>query len=58
MSTPNPYFTYLVELLKNMLEKGASDLFVTVGSPPAIKIKNVKTGSDTMAGIVSDPVLF
>jgi len=43
MSAPSPYFTYLTELLKNMLEKGASDLFVTVGSPPAIKISGEMT---------------
>jgi twitching motility protein PilU len=43
MATPNPYFAYLTELLKNMLEKGASDLFVTVGSPPAIKINGEMT---------------
>ena len=38
MPAPSPYFTYLTELLKNMLEKGASDLFITVGSPPALKV--------------------
>ncbi|OYY94055.1 MAG: type IV pili twitching motility protein PilT [Hydrogenophilales bacterium 28-61-23] len=43
MSAPSPYFTYLTELLKSMLEKGASDLFVTVGSPPAIKINGELT---------------
>jgi twitching motility protein PilU len=38
MPAPSPYFTYLTELLKSMLEKGASDLFITVGSPPALKV--------------------
>ena len=38
MPAASPYFTYLTELLKNMLEKGASDLFITVGSPPALKV--------------------
>ncbi len=43
MAAPNPYFTYLTELLKNMLEKGASDLFITVASPPAMKINGELT---------------
>ena len=43
MSENNPYFTYLSELLKSMLEKGASDLFITVGSPPAIKVNGEMT---------------
>jgi len=43
MTETSPYFTYLTELLKSMLEKGASDLFVTVGSPPAIKINGEMT---------------
>jgi twitching motility protein PilU len=43
MSAISPYFTYLTELLKNMLEKGASDLFITVGSPPAIKVNGELT---------------
>jgi len=47
MATPNPYFVYLSELLKNMLEKGASDLFVTVGSPPAIKVNGEMTPFNT-----------
>ena len=38
MRTDTPYFKYVVELLKAMLEKEASDLFITVGAPPAIKI--------------------
>ena len=38
MPAASPYFTYLTELLKNMLDKGASDLFITVGSPPALKV--------------------
>ncbi len=43
MSENNPYFTYLSELLKSMLDKGASDLFITVGSPPAIKVNGEMT---------------
>ena len=38
MPAASPYFNYLTELLKNMLEKSASDLFITVGSPPALKV--------------------
>ncbi|MCU0840217.1 MAG: PilT/PilU family type 4a pilus ATPase [Thiobacillaceae bacterium] len=38
MQIDSPYFKYVVELLKVMLEKGGSDLFITVGAPPAIKI--------------------
>ena len=43
MPAPSPYYTYLTELLKSMLEKGASDLFLTVGSPPALKINGELT---------------
>lgn len=43
MQTDNPYFSYVVELLKVMLEKGGSDLFITVGAPPAIKIHGEMT---------------
>ena len=38
MRTDSPYFKYVLELLKAMLEKQASDLFITVGSPPALKL--------------------
>ncbi|MEW5769307.1 MAG: PilT/PilU family type 4a pilus ATPase [Pseudomonadota bacterium] len=38
MQADSPYFKYVLELLKTMLEKDASDLFITVGAPPAIKI--------------------
>lgn len=38
MQKENPYFKYVVELLKVMLSKGGSDLFITVGAPPAAKI--------------------
>lgn len=38
MRIDSPYFKYVVELLKTMLEKEASDLFITVGAPPAIKL--------------------
>ncbi len=43
MQTENPYFKYLVELLKTMMEKGASDLFITVGAPPSIKVHGEMT---------------
>ena len=43
MRTDSPYFKYVVELLKTMLEKEASDLFVTVGAPPAIKLHDELT---------------
>ena len=33
----------MVELLKVMLEKGGSDLFITVGAPPAIKVHGEMT---------------
>jgi len=36
--TDSPYFKYMVELLKTMLEKEASDLFITVGAPPGLKM--------------------
>ncbi len=38
MQTDSPYFKYVVELLKTMLEKEASDLFITVGAPPGLKL--------------------
>jgi twitching motility protein PilU len=38
MRTDSPYFKFVLELLKNMLEKEASDLFITVGAPPALKL--------------------
>ena len=38
MQIDSPYFKYMLELLKTMLEKGASDLFVTVGAPPGLKL--------------------
>jgi len=43
MANVSPYYTYLTELLKTMLEKGASDLFLTVGSPPALKVNGELT---------------
>jgi twitching motility protein PilU len=47
MSAASPYFTYLVELLKTMLDKGASDLFITVGAPPSIKVNGELTPFNT-----------
>lgn len=39
----NPYFKYVVDLLKRLLEKEGSDLFITVGAPPAFKIHGEMT---------------
>jgi twitching motility protein PilU len=39
----SPYFKYVVELLKAMLEKEASDLFITVGAPPGLKLSGELT---------------
>ncbi len=38
MQTDSPYYKYVIELLKTMLEKEASDLFITVGAPPGLKL--------------------
>jgi twitching motility protein PilU len=38
MQNDSPYFKFVADLLKLMLEKEGSDLFVTVGASPAIKI--------------------
>ena len=43
MQKDSPYFKYVVELLKVMLDKGGSDLFITVGTPPAIKVHGEMT---------------
>ncbi|MFN3593854.1 MAG: PilT/PilU family type 4a pilus ATPase [Thiobacillaceae bacterium] len=43
MQKDSPYFKYVVELLKVMLERGGSDLFITVGAPPAIKLHGEMT---------------
>lgn len=43
MQKDSPYFKYVVELLKVMLDKGGSDLFITVDAPPAIKIHGEMT---------------
>ncbi len=39
----NEAMAFMVKLLKNLLNKGGSDLFITAGFPPAIKIKGVMT---------------
>ena len=39
----SPYFKYVVDLLKLLLEKDGSDLFVTVGAAPAFKIHGEMT---------------
>ncbi len=43
MQKDSPYFKYVVELLKAMLEKDGSDLFITEGAPPAIKVHGEMT---------------
>ncbi len=43
MQTDNLYFGYMLDLLKVMLEKNGSDLFITAGAPPAIKINGEMT---------------
>ena len=43
MRTDSPYFKYVTELLRTMLEKGASDLFITVGAPPSLKLHGEMT---------------
>jgi len=45
----SPYFKYVVELLKAMLEQGASDLFITVGAPPGLKLHGELTLFNTKA---------
>ena len=47
MRTDSPYFKYVVELLKTMLEKEASDLFITVGAPPSLKLHGELTMFNT-----------
>ena len=39
----SPYFKYVVDLLKLLLEKDGSDLFITVGAAPAFKIHGEMT---------------
>jgi twitching motility protein PilU len=39
----NAYYKFVVDLLKVMVEKGGSDLFITVGAPPAIKLHGEMT---------------
>jgi twitching motility protein PilU len=39
----NEAMDLIVKLLKMMLEKGGSDLFITAGFPPAMKIKGHMT---------------
>ncbi|HRH81043.1 MAG TPA: PilT/PilU family type 4a pilus ATPase [Thiobacillaceae bacterium] len=43
MTADNPYFKFVVDLLKVMMDKGGSDLFITVGAPPAIKLHGEMT---------------
>ncbi|HNQ05008.1 MAG TPA: PilT/PilU family type 4a pilus ATPase [Thiobacillaceae bacterium] len=49
MRADSPYFKYVVELLKAMLEQGASDLFITVGAPPGLKLHGELTLFNTKA---------
>lgn len=37
-TTENPYKAYMFQLLKTMFEKKGSDLFITAGFPPAMKL--------------------
>jgi twitching motility protein PilU len=39
----SPYFKYVVDLLKLLVEKDGSDLFITVGAAPAFKIHGEMT---------------
>ncbi len=39
----SPYFKYVVDLLNALVDKNGSDLFITVGSPPAFKIHGEMT---------------
>jgi len=39
----NEAMSFILKLLKLMLEKDGSDLFITVGFPPAMKIKGIMT---------------
>ncbi|MFA5081326.1 MAG: PilT/PilU family type 4a pilus ATPase [Hydrogenophilaceae bacterium] len=39
----SPYFKYVVDLLKLLVEKDGSDLFITVGAPPSFKIHGEMT---------------
>ena len=39
----SPYFKYVVDLLKALVDKDGSDLFITVGAPPAFKIHGEMT---------------
>jgi len=43
MEKDSPYFKYVVDLLKMMLEKDGSDLFISVGAPPSFKIHGEMT---------------
>jgi len=38
MQPDNPYFKFVAQLLKLMVDKDGSDLFITVGTTPALKI--------------------
>lgn len=39
----NDAMSFILKLLKLMLEKDGSDLFITAGFPPAMKIKGIMT---------------
>jgi twitching motility protein PilU len=43
MEKDSPYFKYVVDLLRVMREKEGSDLFISVGAPPSIKIHGEMT---------------
>ncbi|MDD3528919.1 MAG: PilT/PilU family type 4a pilus ATPase [Gallionellaceae bacterium] len=50
LQAESPYFKYVVDLLKLLLEKGGSDLFITAGAAPAIKV------SGEIAQVGSKPI--
>ena len=43
MKTDSQYFKFVSGLMKLMVDKGGSDLFVTVGAPPSIKLHGEMT---------------
>ena len=43
MKTDNQYFKFVANLLKLMVDKQGSDLFITVGAPPSLKVNGEVT---------------
>ncbi len=48
MKTDNQYFKFVANLLKLMVDKQGSDLFITVGAPPSIKVHGEVTPVSNM----------